>query len=66
MPQPIRAELRIPDGYTLEEIIDHAIRVAIKRHGSKRKAAAALGIANKTIYNRVGAGPQSYQVNRSR
>lgn len=52
-----RAELRIPDGYTLDEIIDHAIRVAIRRHGSKRKAAKALKIANKTIYNRIGTGP---------
>jgi transcriptional regulator with PAS, ATPase and Fis domain len=52
--QPIRAELRIPAGYTLAEVIDHAIRISIKRHGSKRKAAKALKIAEKTIYNRLG------------
>lgn len=50
-----RAELRITPGYTLNEIIDHAIRATVKRFRSKRRAAKELNISTRTVYNHMGS-----------
>lgn len=51
-----RPPLRITPGYSLREVVQHAIYAAVRRNeGSYSKAAQELKVATKTVYNRMRA-----------